>query len=121
MILQIECDVDKAKDALMGTKIMQAFFANKSQGHKDVYLVGDKVMLATLHRCQEFKAGDTSRVANFFPQFDRPYSVTKAYPETSLYTLLLPNSPNVFPTFHASLLKRHNKNDTDQFPSCELE
>jgi hypothetical protein len=100
---------------------MQAFFANKSQGDEDTYLVGDKVMLAMLNRWQEFKAGDNSRVAKFFPCYDGPFSVTKAFHEMSSYTLHLPNSPNVFPTYHASLLKHHVENDAEPFPSCELE
>ena len=40
-------------------------------------------------------------------------------PEFSAYTLDLPNSPNIFPTFHASQLKRFNENDTSLFPSRE--
>lgn len=121
MITQIEADVCEAKDALLGAKIMQAFCANKACGPEDVYLVGDKVMLATLHRRREFKAGDKTRVAKFFPQWDGPFTVIKSFPETSSYTLNLPNSPNVFPTFHASLLKRFNENDATLFPSRELE
>jgi hypothetical protein len=85
------------------------------------YLVGDKVMLVTLHRRREFKAGDKNRVAKFFPRWDGPFTVTKSFSETSSYTLNLPNSPNAFPTFHASLLKRFNENDAMLFPSHELE
>jgi Chromo (CHRromatin Organisation MOdifier) domain len=40
-------------------------------------------------------------------------------PEFSAYTLDLPNSPNIFPTFHASQLKRFNTNDAELFPSRE--
>jgi hypothetical protein len=87
-------------------------------GPEEHYLVGDRVMLATLHCRRDFKAGDQSRVAKFFPCWDGPFSVTKAFPETSSYTLHLPNSPNVFPTYHASLLKRFNKNDASLFPLC---
>jgi hypothetical protein len=119
-IAQIESDVAEAKDALLGAKILQAFFANKSRGREDPYLVGDRVMLATLHRRREYKAGDRSRVAKFFPRWDGPFSVTAAFPETSSYSLHLPNSPNVFPTFHASLLKRFIENDPLLFPSREL-
>jgi hypothetical protein len=117
---QIESDVCEAKDALLGAKIMQAFFTNKSRGPEDRYDISDRVMLATLHHRRDFKAGDKSRVAKFFPRWDGPFSVTKAFPETSSYTLYLPNSPNVFPTYHASLLKRFNKNDTALFPSRKL-
>lgn len=121
IILQIEADITDAKDALLGVKILQAFYMNKSRGCEDSYTVGDKVMLATLHRCREYKAGDKSRVTKFFPRWDGPYTVTKAFPEMSSYTLHLPNSPDTFPSFHASLLKRHIENDATLFPSCEHE
>jgi hypothetical protein len=49
IISQIEGDVAEAKDALLGAKVLQAFYANKSQGPEDAYAVGNKVMLATLH------------------------------------------------------------------------
>jgi hypothetical protein len=90
MIAQIEADVDEAKDALLGTKVMQAFFTNRARGDEDIYLVGDKVILATLHRRWEFKAGDNTRVAKFFPQWDGPFGVTRTFPETSSYMLALP-------------------------------
>jgi hypothetical protein len=98
---------------------MQAFFANKTCGDEEVYLIRDRVMLATLHH-RNYKAGDQSRVAKFFPCWDGPFTVTKTFPETSSYTLHLPNSPNVFPTYHASLLKQFHKNDASLFPSHEL-
>jgi hypothetical protein len=121
IISQIEADIAEAKDALIGTKVMQAFFANKNHGREEAYCVNDRVMLATLHCRCKFKAGDKSRVANFFPCWDSPFTVTRSFPETSGYSLDLPNSPNVFPTYHASLLKRHNRNDASLFPSHELE
>jgi hypothetical protein len=40
--------------------------------------------------------------------------------ETSNYTLDLPNSPNIFPTFHASQLSPYIENDAELFPDCEL-
>jgi hypothetical protein len=120
IIAQLENDVVEAKDALLGAKIMQAFFANKTCGDEEVYLIRDRVMLATLHRRRDYKAGDQSRVAKFFPCWDGPFTVTKTFPEMSSYTLHLPNSPNVFPTYHASLLKRFHKNDASLFPSREL-
>jgi hypothetical protein len=120
MIAQIKYDVAEAKDALLGAKILQAFFTNKSCGDEDPYLVGDHVMLTTLHRHWKYKAGDQARVAKFFSRWDGPFLVTAAFPETSSYTLHLLNSPNVFPTFHASLLKHFIQNNALLFPSCEL-
>ncbi|KDQ25432.1 hypothetical protein PLEOSDRAFT_1017047, partial [Pleurotus ostreatus PC15] len=57
----------------------------------------------------------------FMPRFDGPYEITKAFPEKSTYTLFMPNSPNIFPTFHASQLRRFMPNDASLFPSHELE
>jgi hypothetical protein len=121
IISQIKAVIAEAKDALIGTKVMQAFFANKNRGREDTYCINDRVMLATLHRHHEFKAGDKSRVAKIFPHWDGPFTVTRLFPEMLSYSLDLPNSPNIFPTYHASLLKRHNKNDALLFPSRELE
>lgn len=45
----------------------------------------------------------------------------EAHPATSNYTLELPNSPNTFPTYHASELQRHNANDVMLFPGRELD
>lgn len=33
-----------------------------------------------------------------------------------MYTLHMPNSPELFPTFHASLLARYHENNTKLFP-----
>jgi hypothetical protein len=121
IIFQIKGDVAEAKDALLGMKVLQAFYANKSQGPEDAYAVGDKVMLATLHRRREYKAGDKSHVAKFFPRWDGPFTVTEVFPDTSSYALRLPNSPDACPSFHASLLKRHIENDATLFPSREHE
>jgi hypothetical protein len=121
IISQIKADVAEAKDTLIGAKVMQAFFANKNCGHKDTYCVNNRVILATLHCHRKFKAGNKSRVAKFFPHWDGPFTVMRSFPETSSYSLDLLNLLNMFPTYHASLLKRHNKNNTLLFPSCELE
>jgi hypothetical protein len=62
----------------------------------------------------------SGRVTKFMPQFDGPFTVPKANPTKSVYTLDLPNKPNHFPTFHASLLRRFILNDNNLFPSREL-
>jgi ''chromo'' (CHRromatin Organisation MOdifier) domain./Integrase core domain. len=119
LIERLMSDVEDAKDHLLQAKCLQAFHANKTRGEDDVFKVGDKVMLSTLHRRKEFKAGDSSRVAKFFPHFDGPYMVIDSMPEFSAYTLDLPNNRAIFPTFHASQLKRFNPNNADLFPSRE--
>jgi hypothetical protein len=118
-IERINEDVAEAWDNLVLAKIGQADAANRRRGKDEVFAVGDSVMLSTLHRRQEYKSKHSKRVAKFFPRFDGPYTITKAHLEFSTYTLSLPNSPLIFPTFHVSQLKRFVPNDPDLFPSRE--
>jgi hypothetical protein len=119
IIERIDADVAEARDNLTLAKIGQVNAANQHHGKEEVFEVGDRVMLSTLHRRQEYKSKHAKRVAKFFPCFDGPYTIMKARPEFSAYTLSLPNSPNIFPTFHSSQLKRFIPNDLDLFPSRE--
>ena len=54
------------------------------------------------------------------PRFDGPYTVTDINPNHSTITLNLPNSPNIFPTFHTSMVILYIKNDPTLFPNCEF-
>ncbi|KIK49978.1 hypothetical protein GYMLUDRAFT_106602, partial [Collybiopsis luxurians FD-317 M1] len=56
----------------------------------------------------------------FFPRYDGPYKVIKSHPETSHYTLDLPNQPHAFPSFHVNVLKKYHANDASLFLSHEL-
>ena len=76
-------------------------------------------MLSALHHRQEYKKRGEKRVAKFFHRYDRPYNITDVHVETSNYTLKLPNSPNSYPTYHASELKAFLPNDINLFPSRE--
>jgi hypothetical protein len=117
---QLKMDIEDAKDNLTAAKIQQSFHANKHRRQDDVYKVGDKVMLNTLHRRKEYINGKPGRVAKFLPRFDGPFTVTKIHPLFSMYEIDMPNNPNSFPVFHASELKRHVANDGNLFPSREF-
>jgi hypothetical protein len=82
-------------------------------------VVGNEVILSTLHHSNEYKKKGEKRVTKFFPHYNGPYTATDTHPETSTYTLEMLNSPNVFPTYHASELILHIVNDPILFPSCE--
>jgi hypothetical protein len=113
---QIRLDSEEAKDNLLLAKMTQAYHPNKSHGEDDVFVVRDRVMLSTLNRRREYRKKGEKRATKFFPRFDGPYKVIATHPETSNYTLDLPNSPHVFPTFHVSELKRFHENDASLFP-----
>lgn len=46
--------------------------------------------------------------------------VLAAYPESSIYTIDMPNAPLTYTTFHASELRPYFENDSSLFPSREL-
>jgi hypothetical protein len=116
VIYQLELNILESKDNLIYVKVFQLHQANKSQGPKIVYKTGDLIMLSTLHCRRDYKNKGDKRVAKSMPRFDSPYRVVAAFPESSVYTLDLPNSPNTFPTFHASELMLHYANDAELFP-----
>ena len=68
-------------------------------------------MLSTLHHWQEFKKKGEKWTAKFFPCFDGLYQNIDAHAASLNYTLELPNSPNTYPTYHASELKPFLPND----------
>ncbi|KAJ3884129.1 hypothetical protein GG344DRAFT_26535, partial [Lentinula edodes] len=43
----------------------------------------------------------------------------KAFPETSHYTLDMPNQPGAFPSFYVDQLKCYVLNDPTLFPGCK--
>jgi hypothetical protein len=120
LITQLQNNVNEAKDNLLQVKVFQTHYANLNRSPEIPFCIGDKVMLSTLHHCQEYKWKGEKQAAKFFPHFDGPYQVIDVHTATLNYTLELPNSPNTYPTYHTSELKLFLPNDTDLFPSQEL-
>jgi len=78
-------------------------------------------MLSTVHRRHEYIQKHSGCVTKFLPHFDGPFLVTKSHPKKSLYTLELPNEPDRFATFHASLLCPHVPNNNNNlYPLHQL-
>lgn len=117
---QLKLDCAEAKDNLILAKVSQAIQADKHRGPEHRYSKGDFVMLKTLHRRHEYMSKGNNRVAKFMPRWDGKYKVIEAWPETSVYRIEMPNSPNVFNTFHASEFKPYHSNDPSLFPGREL-
>jgi len=57
--------------------------------------------------------------AKFLPQFLRPFPILEARPETLNYKLDLSMMYQIYPVFHAKLLKPATPNDPAQFPMRE--
>jgi len=120
LIIDLQTDVNKAKDNLLQAKVFQSFYANQHRSLELLFEIGDEVMLSTLHRRQECKKKGEKRAAKFFPRYDSPYHIIDAHTVSSNYTLELPNSPNTYPTYHASKLKHFLSNDASLFSSRKL-
>jgi hypothetical protein len=120
LIQMIQTDVAEAKDNLLLAKIFQAHHSNIHRAPEPPFRIGDKVMLSTLHRRQEFKKKGEKWAAKFFPRYDGPYNIINEHAATSNYTLELPNNANTYPTYHSSKLKSFLPNDPILFPGCEL-
>jgi len=109
-----------ASDSLLTTKLSQALHANTSCGPDPEFKVGEKVLLSTKHQRREYTQKKKGCVAKFMPRYDGPYTIVKVFPESLMYTLHLPASSHVFPSFHVSLLKKFNENDPNLFPKRKL-
>jgi hypothetical protein len=109
----------EATDNLLQAKVMQAHFANQQQGMDNDFVIGDCVMLSTLHWWHQYKSKNKKQVAKFFPCFDGPYTILRAHPKFFTHTLNKPNSLLTFPTFHASQMKCFIANDSKLFPTHE--
>ena len=120
IIAQLELDVKDTQDNLLAAKIHQAYHANEHRAPEVIYQEGDLVMLSTENRRYNYKRKDKKRVVKFMPWNDGPYTVIKAFPDKSKYTLHLPNNPHTFPGLHASLLKPFIPNDPTLFPDHEF-
>jgi hypothetical protein len=73
----------QAQDNLRSAKLQQAMTANESRDPDPRFEIGDLVMLSTSNRRRQYKASGSKRAAKFFPRWDGPYKVVKAYPNTS--------------------------------------
>jgi hypothetical protein len=120
VIDQLQTDVAEAKDNLLQAKVFQTHYANLNRSPEIPFSIGDKVMLSTLHRRQEFKKKREKRAAKFFPRYDGPFNIIDVHTGTSNYTLELPNAPNTYPTYHSSELRSFVPNDPILFPGRKL-
>jgi len=109
-----------AQDSLFAAKLSQAYQANILQAIDPSFNVGDKVLLSTEYRQWDYMQSKDRRVAKFMPHFDGPYSITKAFSSSSMYTLDIPASSRIHPSFHVLLLQPFIANDPSLFSEKEL-
>lgn len=120
---RIRDNLIEAHDAIIDSRVRQTHQANRhrrSEGgqrtndERDPLIVGNRAYLST--RNLSLPKG---RARKLLPKFLGPYEITEAYPETSNYVLDLPDelkSRGIHARFHASQLRRFQKNDEALFP-----
>ena len=120
LIKKLEQISMEAQDNLLWAKISWAAQANKSRTLTFPFSVGGRVHLKTLHRQHEYQGSGEKCVAKFMLQYDGPYTIIDIDKDDSIVTLDLPNSPNIFPTFHTSEVVPYVKNDMTLFSNWEF-
>lgn len=112
---------EQTRQCLLRAKISQAAQANKSCSLTFPFVIGGRVRLTTLSRHNEYKAMSKKCVAKFMPQYNGPYMIINIDEAHSTVTLDLPNSPNIFTTFHASNVIPYVENDAILLPGRKFE
>ena len=106
-----------AHDAILESRVNQAFYANTRRREEPTYKVGDSVYLST----QNLNL-PKGRVQKLTPRYIGPYRVTRVNLESSNVTLELPpelEGRRIHPTFHTNLVRPHHPNDEELFPKRE--
>lgn len=99
LISKIDSHIHEAQDNLLVAKIVQAHYANEYRSEDPSYKIGDRVWLNTTNRRRDYVHRGPGRAAKFMPQYDDPFEIIGARPETSSYTLALPPSTRTHPFF----------------------
>jgi hypothetical protein len=115
-IISLTMDVADAHDTMIASQVAQAHTANMHRSKEADFNIGNFTYLSTAHRRHKYLNGNNKQVAKFMPQLDGPYTIVSANPESSTYTLDLPDHTNIYPTFYVSELKCHVPNNAELYP-----
>jgi hypothetical protein len=104
-----------AHDAIIASRVIQTHQANKTRKADADLPVGALVFVST-----ENLALPKGRARKLMPKYIGPYPIIKSHPESSSYTVNLPDelaSKALHATFHVSKLRPHEPNDEVLFPN----
>jgi hypothetical protein len=115
---QVMNNLAQAHDALIESRVNQAYHANSKRREGDIFEVDDLVYLST-----ENLNLPKGRARKLLPKYIGPYKVLWADATTSTYKLELPAelvARRIHPRFHVSKLRAHHPNDDVSFPGREV-
>jgi hypothetical protein len=107
-----------AHDAIIESRVRATYQANKKRTTEIPYEIRDLVYLSTKNLNLP-----KSRARKLTPKFIGPFRVIESSPSHSTYKLELPmelTARRIHPRFHVSLLRPHQPNNDDIFPSREV-
>lgn len=126
-VQRVKDNLLQAHDAILDSRVLQTHQANRHRrsehreridDERDKLEVGNMAYLSTKNL--SLPKGCAWKL---MPKFLGPYKIVNASPESSTYTLDLPTelkARGIHPRFHASLLRRFQRNDETLFPHREL-
>lgn len=113
-IQRVQDNIAIARDRHAEAKTKQTMYANKKRRPEPDYKVGEKVYLET--KDLRLRIKQKGRSAKFYYRYVGPFEISDAQPDTSNYTLKLPDDYRIHPKVHARRLKRAHENDPILFP-----
>jgi len=113
-IQRIQDNIALARDRHAEAKTKQTTYANKKRRPEPDFKVGEKAYLET--KDLRLRIKQKGRSAKFYSRYVGPFEITKSQPETSNYTLKLPDEYQIHPKVHTRRLKRAHENDPILFP-----
>ncbi|GJE98499.1 polyprotein [Phanerochaete sordida] len=111
----------RAHDSILDSRVSQTHHANQRRRSEDSAQGGDRPLQAgdLVYLSTENLALPKNRARKLVPRYIGPYEVLEGDSTTSAYLIRLPDDlkrRGIHPRFHASLLRRHEPNDSELFP-----
>jgi hypothetical protein len=113
-IERIQDNIGMTRDRHAVAKTKQTTYTNKKRRPDPKYKVGDKAYLET--KDLRLRVKQKGRSAKFYGRYVGPFEISKTQPETSNYTLKLPEEYKIHPKVHSRCLKPAHDNDPTLFP-----
>ena len=107
-------NLEMAHDAIIESRVVQTYHANKKRKEGKTLQIGDLVYLSTVNLTMP-----KGRARKLVPRYIGPMKVLKSDGANDTYTLELPeelHKRRIHPTFHIGLLCRYERNDDVLFP-----
>jgi hypothetical protein len=112
MVKTVQNCVKIAQDQLQKAQAYQAYYANQRRRHHD-FQVGDKVLL---HKSAFSDPLREIRLPKLSPYYYGPFAISEKI-STTAFKLDIPNTVEIHPVFHTSVLRLYRQRNPDEIPT----